>query len=208
MDWLNKDWAKRECLDWESHSGPRPLATKLMAVPEYKQFFIQYLHYLTEDIVSPNALFPYIDQMHALISPAAQADYYRTLDYNYDFNDFNNSITQTIDNHTPYGIKPFLETRRNYTLQQLDGLVSTELSGAVQQRSGFELWPNPANQSVTISDPLHLISWVTICDATGRVLSTQMVERHLLAHTLPIGHLPNGLYFILTENGARSLVKF
>jgi hypothetical protein len=43
------------------------------------------------------------------------------LDYGYDMNDFLNSFnTNNIDNHTPYGVKNFIDERRNMTVSQLE----------------------------------------------------------------------------------------
>lgn len=201
VDWVNRDWATRNCLDWYSHSSPRPLATKLMAVPAYKQQFMDYLFYLTNNIVSPNHLFPWIDDMHELITPSAAIDTYRTYDYDYSMNDFHNSLTQTIDGHTPYGIKPFIENRRNNTLQQLAGLVSTET--APEPSGGMDIWPNPAHDIIQISNPQHRIGEVRVYDALGEWQRTLHLSTTADVHWIEVGNWPVGMYILRSEVGVQ-----
>ena len=61
VDWLNKDWAVRNCLAWQKTGESRPLATKLLAVPAYRDQFIRYLDTLTRSITLPDSIFPYIN---------------------------------------------------------------------------------------------------------------------------------------------------
>lgn len=71
-------------------------------------------------ILNPDLIFPKIDTMHLLISDAAITDSFRTLDYHYTISDFHNGFTQKIDNHSPYGIKPFIDRRRSSILKLTD----------------------------------------------------------------------------------------
>jgi len=148
VDWLGKDWTTRNCLAWHNNSEPRPLATKLLAVPEYKSKFIHYLDSLTRYIVHPDSIFPRINTYEALITEAAAEDTYRTLDYGYDLNDFHAGFDQTVDGHTPYGIKPFLIQRSIRTKSQIAGLVSgvEPAKAAISMR----IIPNPASAYVII----------------------------------------------------------
>ena len=92
VDWLGKDWAKRNCFTWQKTSEPRPLATKLLAVPTFRQQYARYLDTLTRFITLPDSIFPRIDFLHDLVTPAAVADPYRPLDYGYSIADFHNGL--------------------------------------------------------------------------------------------------------------------
>ncbi len=205
VDWLGKDWAKRDCLDWFSHGGPRPLATKLLAVPEYKQIFINYLYKITNEVVSPNALYPYIDEMHDLITPFADADIYRTYDYGYTMEDFHKSITHTIDGHTPYGIKPFLETRRNYTLQQLQGLVPVQDAGLAAPL--LSIWPNPAINYLYLDNAAHRIGQIAVYNTLGQLCWNMVVDTNADTHRITIDALPQGMYRVVTEAGSVAFLR-
>jgi spore coat protein CotH len=43
VDWVNRDWATRDCSDWLSHSESRPLAEKLLAVPAFRAYYYDFL---------------------------------------------------------------------------------------------------------------------------------------------------------------------
>ncbi len=205
VDWVNRDWAKRDCLDWYSHSGPRPLATQLLAVPEYKQMFINYLYKITNEFVSPNALYPYIDEMHDLITPFADADIYRTYDYGYTMEDFHKSITHTIDGHTPYGIKPFLETRRNYTLQQLQGLVPVQDASLTAPL--LSIWPNPAVNYLYLDNAAHRIEHIAVYDMLGQLRCSIEANPLSETHQIAIENLPQGMYRVVTELGTAAFLR-
>ncbi len=61
-----------------------------------------------------------VDRLHNLIQSAAEADSFRTLDYGFTIEDFNNSFTTSLGGHVTYGLKSFIETRRASALAQLE----------------------------------------------------------------------------------------
>lgn len=121
IDWLNRDWGTRNVYTWKptSSSELRPLYSKLLAIPLYKDRFSYFLNKWTQTVFKENVLFPHIDSIQTRISSYAQADYYRTLDYNFTFADFQNAYNQALGNHVSYGLKPYITTRRNNTISQL-----------------------------------------------------------------------------------------
>lgn len=197
VDWLGKDWAKRNCLQWLPSQQPRPLASKLLAVPAFFQQYVHYLDSFSQSVVHPNVIFPRIDALHQLITPAAQADTYRSLDWGYDLADFHNGFTQTIDNHTPYGIKPFLAIRYDSTMRQIAHLLSgtADPAGNDWQMSVF---PNPATEWVEIkpaaNDAPEML-FGSIRDCLGR--SLQNWHWHSSStYSLSLKNLPPGTYSI------------
>jgi hypothetical protein len=196
VDWLGKDWSKRNCLQWLPTQQPRPLATKLLAVPA---FFDQYVHYLdsiTQFIVHPDSIFPTIDYYHQLITPAALADTYRALDWGYDASDFHNGFTQTIDGHTPYGIKPFLEIRHDSTSHQISHLLSS--TSHPEALEGIALYPNPASDRIYIRAETNSASIEVIQgelrDLLGRSVLTWHWEPSQMPYTLLLTGVPEGTY--------------
>jgi hypothetical protein len=171
-----------------------------MAVPEYKEMFIQFLFHVTKNVASLNQLNTYIDQMHDLITPAAIYDTYRTLDYGYTIQDFHNGIIETIDNHTPYGIKPFLELRKNKTLEQLAGLVNdNEIDNLALN---LQIWPNPVTDWLYLEFAQAAKTDINIFSTTGSLQSSMHFEdKNTIA--VPMEDLPKGCYWveITTERG-------
>ncbi|NVO19176.1 MAG: CotH kinase family protein [Bacteroidetes bacterium] len=152
VDWMNEDWATRDCKQWLMLSEPRPLATGLLNVPALKAKYEQYLDTIVRRFTLPDSIFPHIDSLRNLISSAAEADTYRTLDWGYSVSDFYNGYDQTIDQHTPYGIKPFLLLRRSKILEQLHPQSISESDA----NTGFSVWPNPASDRITIYSTLNV----------------------------------------------------
>lgn len=196
VDWLGKDWAKRSCLAWLPNE-PRPMASKLLAVPAFKQEYLRYLDTLTRFIVHPDTIFPRIDTLETLITPAAEADPFRTLDYGYTINDFHNGFVQTIDNHTPYGIKPFLATRYDYTRNQLSGVLSILEPEA--HYSSMLLYPNPVSDRLFIqltTEPDQLEFTLEIFSNTGCLMARIPWDSATRQQEILLNTFPSGVYYV------------
>ncbi len=203
VDWLGKDWAKRNCLQWlPSAAQKRPLATQLLLVPAYYDQFVHYLDSITRFVTHPDSIFSRINFLHQLIIPAVAADVYRTLDYGYSMTDFHNGFTQTIDNHTPYGIKPFLEIRYDSTLKQIAHLLSSvnTPSSTLLEMSVF---PNPATDWVMLSPGQSLAGetvFATLQDMTGRTWRHWQWPAATF-YRLNLSEIPAGVYQIHVQSG-------
>lgn len=207
VDWLGKDWAKRNCLTWQA-SGSRPLATQLLAVPAYRQQFVEFLDTLARFIIEPDSIFPRIDTLHARIAPAAESDEYRTLDYGYSIADFHDGFTETIDGHTPYGIKPFLALRRDSILSQISGLLTT--STPLIPTSYWKVFPNPASDWLYIQ-PVQPASEAvaSLYDVLGRRVLTQPVLPGNGPVKVPLNGLAEGRYLLqVSDAGIRQSLIF
>jgi hypothetical protein len=113
------DWGTRSVYAWGHPTEPRPLASRLLAVPAFRDRLSFYLNRLLQRHYTTTRLAPRIDTLHALITPAAEADSFRTLDYGYTIQQFHNSYEQPLGAHVTYGLKPFLNVRRASALSQL-----------------------------------------------------------------------------------------
>ncbi|MDZ4680363.1 MAG: hypothetical protein SH848_16065 [Saprospiraceae bacterium] len=121
------------------------------------------------------SIFLRIDELHNLITPTAEADLFRTLDYGYTIQDFYGGFDQTIDFHTPYGIKPFLGLRADSTLQQIAGIL-TGTTDPDLAASVIDVYPNPACDQLYIRTNSAFFSGqvvsATLIDAVGQLIST------------------------------------
>lgn len=130
IDWLDKDWGSLDIYSWKPNE-PRPIYTRLLAVPEYRDRFSYYVKKFIDGPFSTTQLFPYLDDLKALISPSAQSDPFRPLDYGFTYAQFLSSYESALPFfHTPYGIKPYIIQRRNTALQQL---VLNDISPIISQ---------------------------------------------------------------------------
>ncbi len=204
IDWLGIDWLERDALKWYHQHEPRPLISSLLNVPEFKQIFINYLDSVTNNVTLPDSVFPKIDEWHALITSAAEADTYRPKDYGYSMNDFHNAYTKKIDNHTPYGLKPFLEQRRQRTRYQLTGLATK----AINAENELAIYPNPGYDEVNIiplNDKDKRYERLILRDINGKVMLQR--SNGELPAILDINDLESGVYFLELNMGKRIMVK-
>jgi spore coat protein CotH len=203
VDWVNRDWATRNCLDWYTHNEPRPLASKILSVPAFMDKYQRYLDTIAREIINPAGIFSHIDSLKSLITEAAIADTYRTLDYGYTVSDFHDGFIATIDIHTPYGIKPFLTKRYTTMLQQLATYSVPEISFA---GSTPFLFPNPAGELLTVKIlPLKNDRLVSIYDLYGRMLKSFILLRKQSELTVPVDDLKPGVYILVTEHDGRTI---
>ena len=208
VDWFGVDWANRNCLQWVDPDLTLPLTQKLLAVPSFYNKYKLFLDTIARHVINPDSIFSRIDSIKQLITPAAIADTFRILDYGYSIADFNNGFTQPIDDHTPYGLKPFFSKRKNSILDQLlkEGL-------SFYTKTPFlTIGPNPATENITVyftsKEPGKFLG--TITDLYGRSLKEfywTTASDPLL--TIPVEQLPSGIYLIrLIDSGIEYSAKF
>jgi hypothetical protein len=163
VDWSGIDWAARDCRNWINKKISLPLAQKLLAVPAFYEKYKLFLDTIARTVIDPDTVFPRIEAMKQLVWQAAVEDNYRTLDYGYTIADFDNAFIQAIDDHTPYGLKPFFTKRKQSILDQLHpaGVDGFEVS-----EQGISVFPNPAGETITFS----------LSDRTTRVLSADIFD--------------------------------
>lgn len=119
VDWIGIDWTTRSVYSWEN-AIERPLVSRLLDVPEYKDRYSYYLNLLVNTVLNPVSIGPHIDSMKNLITDAALEDEYKGYDWGYTDNDFLNSFgTNGIDGHTPYGVKNFIAARKTAAQSEL-----------------------------------------------------------------------------------------
>jgi hypothetical protein len=201
VDWVNRDWATRNCLDWFNHSEPRPLATKILAVPAFQAKYQRYLDTITRQITNPDAIFSHIDALEALVNNAAIADTFRSLDWGYTVADFHNGFIKTIDGHTPYGIKPFLTTRYAYTLQQLSTADVQVLESGILS---LTLYPNPADEMIRLCiTPSNSERNGFILDMLGRQQKTFVLAKKQEDLEISVVGLLPGVYSVVMDNNGR-----
>lgn len=206
IDWLGKDWTKRNCTAWLPATEPRPLAAKLLAVPAFRDRYVRYLDTISRFVVHPDSIFPRIDALHQLITPAVVEDSYRTLDYGYTVMDFHLGFTQPIDGHSPYGIKPFLEIRYDSTLAQI-GRVLSSISTTPQPAFQLILYPNPVSEWLFIQIEGEAFSEkidAEVCDLEGRLLARWQWEGSVMPFQLGVKNFPAGMYRLRVKGKGRA----
>ncbi|MEM1057259.1 MAG: CotH kinase family protein [Bacteroidota bacterium] len=116
IDFLGRDWGTRDVYDWPRGSAngdpPRPLAKRLLQVPDYRDRFSFYLRRTIEDAFTTTDLYPRINALRDLIEDAAATDPFRPLDYGWSIDDFRAAFGSPLGGHVDYGLRPWVSTRR------------------------------------------------------------------------------------------------
>lgn len=147
IDWVGPDWGNRDIYAWGSDTEVRPLVTRILGIQEYRDRYSYYLNKLVHGVFRPDSLFPKIDAIHSMISSAAAQDTFRILDWGFTFDDFNNSYDQFLGGHVEYGLKPYITTRRNSIMAQL------QLNDIPPIIKNVRYYPEiaQANQAITVN---------------------------------------------------------
>jgi hypothetical protein len=91
-----------------------------------------------------------------------------------------------------------------------DGTVITlELVTSIEDQSyssGFTIFPNPAQDFVTISSKNKNINSVAITDIMGKNIALLAPENNNEALTIPVNTLTSGLYYVTITNDTESIV--
>jgi hypothetical protein len=205
VDFFNTDWAKRDYRNWQNNQETRPLAKAILGVPQFFDKYKYYIDTISNYITHPDTLYPIIDTYKALIQSAAQADTYRTLDYGYTMAAFDGGFTSTIDNHTPYGIKPFLATRWQYVQQQL-GVMPPYATP-----TRFGIYPNPVQNTLHLIPQANLPASTAIYCEIYDVLGHKIIKDTLYKTNQEINTtiLSSGCYYLkITQPAGIQILKF
>ena len=119
IDWFNINWATRNIYTWSPGNQARPLYSKLLAVPYFRDRFTYHMMDLLDSVWNVGALQSLLEDKQQLISPAALTDDYKGLDYGFTDQDFLNALALTWGAHVKSGVVPYLQNRKTSALSQL-----------------------------------------------------------------------------------------
>jgi spore coat protein CotH len=120
IDWIGIDWTTRPLYNWSMDGEARPLYTRIMQNPAYRNLFSQYIDDLCNTHFHPDTIAQQIDYWQTLLQPHVAEDPYYALDFGYDNNAFIQAPWESCCAHVPYGILPYVEARRLSALNQLE----------------------------------------------------------------------------------------
>jgi len=143
------DWAERNIYNWGSQTEDRPLVTRILSIAEYRNQYTQNIQNFIEAEFSLANQEQRINRLKVLITPAVEADSFRTLHYGFSISDFHRAFTDVgpIKEHVPYGIIPYIESRIAAANSQLKFVNYPPQIEEVKQ---LPAWPE-LNQAVAIS---------------------------------------------------------
>ena len=124
IDWFNIDWTSVNPYDFPTLESPgdRPLMERIMANTQYRNLYTHILEYFRDNITELGLFEARLDYLKSLITPWAEQDTFRTLDYAFTLSDFHQSYTSDAysNQHVKKGLKQFINARHSAMNTQLD----------------------------------------------------------------------------------------
>ncbi len=118
IDWFGIDWSTRDIYSWNS-SEARPLFTRLISIPYYKERFTIYMEEYLNSTFSAQNLISRLTEIQNFIQDAALMDTYKDLDYGFTNADFLNSISVAWGGHVTQSLSEYITNRSNSAQNQL-----------------------------------------------------------------------------------------
>lgn len=109
IDWFNINWSSRNIYSWANSN--RPLYTKLLAVPYFKDRFNYHMKDLLTTVFVPSNLLSTLQATQNIIADAALADDYKGYDYGFTDQDFLDAIDQAWGAHVTQSLSTYIQTR-------------------------------------------------------------------------------------------------
>jgi len=204
VDFFDVDWADRDIYKWYSDRDDRPLTQKILSVPIFREEYTRIVDDLLKTQFNPSILNARIDELKSQIQNAAERDVYRTFDYGFTIDDFNNSYDVALDdhNHVRYGLKEFISRRYEQALLQIDEVV---FLNADKKSIGVNISPNPVNDKINLEVPnLQSDYMVSIYSLDGILLErlTHQTKSLSMTHSLK-----TGVYLLLVQSNGLQVSK-
>ena len=127
IDWFDVDWTLVNPYSFTTieeaqgnDPGSRPLMEKVMANAQYRNLYTHILEYYQEHITDLDLFESRLDSLEEMLTPWAESDPYRSLDYGFSMADFHNSYSANSYSylHVKKGLKQFINQRHtNLTFQ-------------------------------------------------------------------------------------------
>jgi spore coat protein CotH len=122
IDWFGVTWSSSNMYSWnKASSGSRPLADKFVANKQYKNLYTHFMRLINEKVFKLSNWEGHIDSLKTMITDAATADTFRTKDYGFTVDQFNNSYSASAFSfqHVKNGLKQYVNLRYTATASQL-----------------------------------------------------------------------------------------
>ena len=109
IDWFNINWSIRNIYAWANSN--RPLYSKLLAIPYFKDRFNYHMKDLLTNVFLPLNLINNLQSTQNMIADAAMADDYKGFDYGFTDQDFLDAIYQAWGSHVTQSISEYMQNR-------------------------------------------------------------------------------------------------
>ncbi len=203
IDWIGRDWAERDMLDWPNHGDPRPLANNILSDESYRNRYYYEIHRLLETIFNEDYLDPILDSYKTILRDAVSDDDYFPLTFGFELSTFENSFTENyVADHIPYGLKPFIQTRISSALEQVPIVEITDSPNGAE----FNYYPNPVTTNAIQIRSNQVIQTVYLMDTMGKSIPIQTIPNDSGIKVTGLQAVVNGVYLLYVEGKVKQIV--
>jgi len=196
MDWVGKDWAKRDVMNWAYDQNTRPLINRIMDNYELRYQLGEQIEYVLDSVFTTELLFPQFDSSKSLLMNSVKRDTYYPKTFGFSIADFSDGHTQKVVNHAPYGLRPYMEERISTARTQL-AFLSVPMASTVHGK--IFTYPNPSlGSTITISG--DITGEIKVTTIAGQNIPFDCVTNTDNHHELRFRkHISSGLYILQTS---------
>ncbi|MEZ5174519.1 MAG: CotH kinase family protein [Bacteroidia bacterium] len=174
IDWIGIDWSLRDVLSWWNENEGRPLIEKLIEVPEFEARYKHYISEYAQGILHADTLREIAENMMGLIYDAAAEDEYRTQDYGFTIEDFENSLDSAWGQQVAFGIIQYQSLRNESALMQIGQTFEQEM---MIEGGFFDPIAGIAQAHVSVSNNEYLeIRISENADLSGNFIQIEMLD--------------------------------
>ncbi len=113
IDWVSRDWATRDLNHFHRHGHARPLTSRILDVPEFRNRYHACLNKVFQLYFTEEELIPVLENLENLLDPYVETDEKFVASFGFSQNDFRNSFDYYDESHVGYGLREFIEVRRS-----------------------------------------------------------------------------------------------
>lgn len=164
IDWVSRDWATRDLNHFHRHGHARPLTSRILDVPEFRNRYNACLNKVFQLFFTEVMLFPVLENLENVLDPYIEIDNKFAASFGFSQEDFKNSFDTYNESHVEYGLREFIEVRRNSGISSIP-----QVDIAQCNFSDISVFPNPSpNGQFRIIDKENSRPEITIFDFFGK----------------------------------------
>jgi hypothetical protein len=199
IDWFNIDWASRSVYQWAPQSEPRPLYSRILAIPAYRKEYTRLFHAFLNSL-DDGHLISRIGTLKEMYGPYIATDPYYRRDYGWTTGDFQTSFNNRLTaSHVKVGLIPYIQARTSIARSQLDALTWIEDPTA---EAAIHVYPNPVSDYLVIEQGNPEVRY-DIIGSNGSIVKRGILNAG--CSKINITDITQGIYYLmvtLPKNGS------
>lgn len=166
IDWVNRDWATRDLNHFHRHGVARPLTSRILDVPEFRNRYHACLNKVFQLYFTQQELYPVLGSLENVLEPYVSVDEKFDVSFGFSQDDFSASFNYYDEAHVEYGLREFIQVRRS------SGMASVpEVDMGFCNFEDVSVYPNPSSDGqFRIVSKENLNPQINVFDMFGKLV--------------------------------------